>query len=201
MDRSATGGAEVAALHSRAADNIRFIRDAMERAGSFTAVPGKGGIAMGVTGLAAAAAASRAPDPASWLAIWMTAACVAAAIGGVAIARKAKRAGVPLRSGPFRKFLLALAPALLAGGLITAALWRADIVFPLPGVWLALYGAAVVAGGTFSVRIVPLLGACFMALGAAALFSPPAWGDAYLAAGFGGLQIAFGAVIARRHGG
>jgi hypothetical protein len=201
MEPRSSSTGPLSTLHSRAEDNIRFIRDAMERAGSFTAVPGKGGVAMGLVGLAAAAMASRAATPVAWLRVWIPAAAVAAAIGVAAIARKAARARVPLGSGPARKFLLALAPALLAGATITVALWRSETLAPLPGIWLLLYGAAVLAGGAFSVRVVPLLGGCFMALGAAALFSPPEWGNAYLAAGFGGLQIAFGLVIARRHGG
>ena len=67
--------------------------------------------------------------------------------------------------------------------------------------WLLLYGTAVACGGAYSVRPVPLLGLLFMALGAAAFGSPESWGTAYLAAGFGGLHIAFGLVIAKRHGG
>lgn len=173
----------------------------MERAGSFTAVPGVGGVLMGLTALAAWPFAQRAQTPDGWLRVWLATAAVAATVGVITTVRKASRARIPLASGPARKFLLALCPAMLAGALVTAALWRAGEVRILPGVWLLLYGAAVVSGGAFSVRAVPLLGACLMGLGAAALFSPRAWGDLYLAAGFGGLQIVFGAVIARRHGG
>lgn len=173
----------------------------MERAGSFTAVPGVGGVVMGLTALAAWPLAQRAPTSAAWLRVWLATAAVAATVGVLATVRKASRARIPLASGPARKFLLALSPAMLAGALVTAALWRAGEVRLLPGVWLLLYGAAVVSGGAFSVRAIPLLGACLMGLGAAALFSPKTWGDLYLAAGFGGLQIVFGAVIARRHGG
>ncbi|MFN2385413.1 MAG: hypothetical protein ABR576_03870 [Thermoanaerobaculia bacterium] len=201
MDRGASGTSEPSALHARAEDNIRYIRDAMERAGSFTAVPGAGGVAMGVTALAAWPLAERVPGPGDWLVVWLATAAVAATIGVLATIRKAARARTPLGSGPARKFLLALSPAMLAGALVTGALWRAGLVGLLPGVWLLLYGAAVVSGGAFSVPAVPLLGACLMALGAAALFSPEEWGNLYLAAGFGAAQIVFGAVIARKHGG
>ena len=156
---------------------------------------------MGATALLAAGLAGRASTEREWLRLWVAEAGLAFAIGVWAIYRKARRAPVPLWSGPARKFALALSPSLLAGTLVTAALFRAGSVALLPGIWLLLYGSAVVTGGAFSVRAVPLLGVCFMLLGAAALFSPPAWGDLYLAAGFGGLQIAFGLVIARRHGG
>jgi len=192
---------EPPALSSRAEDNLRYIRDAMERAGPFTAVPGWGGVAMGLTALLAAGLAEGASKEREWLLLWVAEAALAFGIGVCAIYLKARRAPAPLWSGPARKFVLALAPPLLAGALVTAALFHDGSVALLPGIWLLLYGAAVVAGGAFSVPAVPLLGAGLMLLGAAALFSPPAWGNLYLAAGFGGLQIAFGLVIARRHGG
>jgi hypothetical protein len=68
-------------------------------------------------------------------------------------------------------------------------------------VWLLLYGTAIVTGGAFSVRVVPLMGLCLMALGAVALFLPAGWGDVLMAGGFGAVQIGFGIWIARHHGG
>jgi hypothetical protein len=191
----------IPALPSKAADNIRFIRDTMERASTFTAVPGAGGVAMGATALAAAAIASRTRSPEAWLGVWLAEACVAIAIGVWAMARKARRTGADLFSGPARRFLLMLTPPLGAGALLTLALERAGLVPMLPGIWLLLYGTAVVTGGAMSVRTVVVMGGLFMLLGAAALASPATWGNAYLAAGFGGLQIGFGLAIARRHGG
>ena len=191
----------IPALPSKAADNIRFIRDTMERASTFTAVPGAGGVAMGTTALGAAAVASSARSPEAWLGVWLAEACVAIAIGVWAMARKARRTGTDLFSGPARRFLLTLTPPLGAGALLTFALERAGLVPMLPGIWLLLYGTAVVTGGAMSVRTVVVMGGLFMLLGAAALASPASWGNAYLAAGFGGLQIGFGSAIARRHGG
>lgn len=188
-------------LERHAADNIRFIRETMERASAFTAVPGAGGVGMGLTALLAAGISARARTPEAWLLVWLVEAAVAIAIGCVAMARKARRTGTDLFSGPARRFLLTLTPPLAAGALLTLALAGAGRAELLPGVWLLLYGTAVVTGGAMSVRPVLLMGALFMLLGAAALASPSAWGTAYLAAGFGGLQIVFGSVIARRHGG
>lgn len=189
------------AIRGHAEEHIRYIRDAMERASSFTAVPGLGGIVMGATALGAAAIASRQPDPSRWLAVWLTEAIVAVAIGALAMARKARRTSSDLFSGPARRFLLTLTAPLGAGAVLTLVLARSGQTAILPGLWLLLYGTAVVSAGATSVRPVLAMGACFMLLGAAAFASPSAWGDGYLAAGFGGVQIAFGAVIARNHGG
>lgn len=192
---------EPAALGDQAAANLRFIRDAMELSRSFTAVSGMGGIVMGITALIAALIADQTTSMLGWLIVWLTEAALAAAIGVFATHQKARRNGVGMLFGPGRKFALGLAPPLIAGAALTAALYHAGDFHLLAGAWLLLYGAAVVTGGTFSVRVVPMMGTCFMLLGAAALISPQPWGNWYLAAGFGGLQILFGALIARDFGG
>lgn len=191
---------EAIPIDARAADHLRYIRETMERAGEFTAVPGWGGVAMGVTALAAAFAAARQTTPRAWLAVWLIEAFVAIAIAAPAAATKAHRANSALFSGPGRKFLLSFAPPIAVGGLLTFALYNAGAIAVLPGIWLLLYGTAIVTGGAFSVRVVPVMGFCLMSLGAAALFLP-AWGNAFMAVGFGALQIGFGLWIARHHGG
>ena len=190
-------------LHSQAFDHLQYIRRTMEGAASFTAVPGVGGILMGGSALGAGALAhSWGPAaPGRWLAIWMLEGVLALAIGLLFAYRKARRIQVELFSRPARKFMLAFAPSLLAGAVLTSALWRAGQPGLLPGCWLLLYGAGISAAGAFSVRIVPVMGTCFLVLGSAAMFSPPGWGDAWLAGGFGGLHIIFGILIARRYGG
>lgn len=193
--------AEPIPINTHAYDNLRFIRETMERAGAFTAVPGWGGMWMGVTGVACGVVAGRQSSLERMLAVWMVVAPVALAIGVWAMVRKAQAARLPLLSGPGRKFALSLAPPILVGALLTLALYRAGLSGLIPGVWLLLYGTGVVTGGAFSVKIVPVMGMCVMAVGAAALFSPAAWGNAFLMAGFGGVQILFGVVIARRYGG
>ena len=188
-------------LHAHAIDSLRYIRGAMERAGLFTAVPGWGGVLMGSTALGAAWMAGSAPGGARWLAVWAAEALVAIAIGLVAAWEKSRRMRVPLVSGAGRKFAVGFAPAIVAGVLLTAALAGSGASALLPGAWLLLYGAAVVSGGSHSVRVVPLMGACFMALGAVALWMPAGSGNLFLAAGFGGLHILFGVAIAIRYGG
>lgn len=192
---------EPVGLHVHAMDNLRFIRETMESAGSFTAVPGIGGIAMGVTAILASLMAARQQNAGRWLFTWLAEALLAALIGFVTAARKARAGKIPLLSGPGRKFALGLLPAILAGGLLTIVLYRNGSSDVLPGLWLLLYGAGVLNGGAFSVRIIPVMGMCFMVIGGLALFSPWSWGNWFLAAGFGALQIVFGIVIAVRHGG
>lgn len=190
-----------AALHEHAIANLRFIRETMESATSFTAVPGWGGVAMGLTALLAAAIASVQTNRNMWLAVWVGEAAVAILIGGWATDRKARAIRSPLFSGPGRRFALSFTPPLLVGGLMTTVLYRAGLMELLPGLWLLLYGTGVVTGGAFSVRVIPVMGVCFMTLGTIALVGPAAWGTVLLALGFGGLHIAFGIVIARRYGG
>jgi len=188
-------------LHAHAMDNLRFIRETMENAGSFTAVSGWGQAAIGVSALAAAAIASQQTAPGAWLAVWVVEAAVALAIGAFGIVSKARRTGLSFSSAPGRKAAICFAPPLACGGLLTPVIYRSSGTALLPGTWLLLFGVAVVTGGAMSVKIVPLMGLVLMAIGAAALFAPPAWGDAFMAAGFGAVLIGFGVVIARRHGG
>jgi hypothetical protein len=189
------------ALHEHALDNLRFIRRAMERASAFTAVPGWGTVLVGFTAIVAAVIASRAPGRAEWVTAWLLEAALALAIAVLAIVRKARHAQVALLSGPGLKFACGFLPPMVAGGFLTLALWRAEDYALLAGGWLLIYGTAVVTGGAFSVRIVPVMGLSFMALGAAALFAPASLGDLLLALGFGGLHVVFGVLIARRYGG
>jgi hypothetical protein len=173
----------------------------MERAAEFTAVPGWGGVAMGITALAAAVLASWQTTARAWVAVWLAEAFVAVAIAAPAAATKARRANSSLFTGPGRKFVLSFAPPILVGGLLTVALFQQGALSALPGMWLLLYGTAIVTGGAFSVRAVPIMGLCLMAFGAAALFSPASWGNLFMAGGFGFVQIGFGFWIALRHGG
>jgi hypothetical protein len=182
-------------------DNLAFIRDTMEAAGSFTAVSGWGMVAVGVVAIIVAIVASMQQSVTTALNIWLAAAVLSPAIAMWAMVRKARSAKMPLLSGPGRKFVLSFSPPMIVGALLTLVLYRAGFVAPIPGVWLLLYGTGVVAGGAFSVKIVPVMGLCFMAAGVVALFAPMSWSHAILGAAFGGLHIAFGIPIARSYGG
>jgi len=196
-----TPGPRPVAIDDRARENLRFIRETMERAGSFTALPGWGVIAMGITAIGAAVIAAQQATPVAWLITWIVEAAIAIAIAGWTMVSKARESGSSLFTGPGRRFVYSFAPPLFAGALLTLLLLRINTPEAIAGLWLLLYGTGVVTGGAFSIRIVPLMGLCFMVLGAAALFCPPTWGNEFLAAGFGGLHILFGAVIARKYGG
>ena len=189
------------ALHAHAMDELRFIRATMERAGAFTAVPGWGGVVMGVTALVAGAVAGPPRSDRRWLAVWLGEAVVAVTIALTTMARKARTSRLPLTATPTRRFALAYLPPLAAGAILTVTFARSGLVLRLPGCWLLLYGVSLTTGGAFSVRVVPIMGVLFMALGAAAFAAPIDWGHYFMAAGFGGLHIVFGLVIARRYGG
>ncbi|MEE8585659.1 MAG: hypothetical protein V3T83_12500, partial [Acidobacteriota bacterium] len=187
-------------LAGRAVENLRFIRQTMERAGGFTAVPGSGAVLMGITAVFAAAAAQKVTTQTGWLALWMCEALLAAAIGLLSMAGKSRRSQLSLLGTPARRFFWSLLPALAAGAVLTGFLVHRQDHGMLPGIWLLLYGAAAMAAGAASVRLVSLLGACFMAAGTAALFSPCAWGNLWLALGFGGINIFFGILVWRDYG-
>ena len=192
---------EPVSLHDRAADNLKFIRETMEGSSRFTAVPGYGGILMGVTAIVAAYVANNAAPRQDWLITWLVEAVAAFAIGLAALWHKASRADASLFSAPAKKFAMSFVPPLITGVAITVGLYRFGHYESMVPAWMLSYGAAVVCGGAFSVRIVPVLGWCFIVAGAIAYVLPTGFGNAYMAATFGLLHIVFGAIIAKKYGG
>jgi hypothetical protein len=192
---------ETPRIDEHALSNLRFIRDAMERATTFTSIPGWGGVGVGVTALAAAVLASRFVGDALWLSIWLVEALIAAAIGGATMVRKARRAGVSFRGAAARRFFVSYFAPLVAAAAITGVLVRAQVYDALPPIWLLLYGVSFVSSGAYSIPLVPLMGFCFVGIGFIACFTHLWAGNALLGAGFGGLHIVFGFMIARSHGG
>jgi hypothetical protein len=194
--------AEPRAIHTHAIDDLRYIRDTIARAGQFSAIPGWGGVAMGVTALAASAVAGSPADARRWLGVWGVEAALAVVIAVVAIARKARRSSAPLLASPTRRWAQIMLPPLAAGAVLTAVFAANGLTARLPGCWLLLYGTSGATGGALSsVRVVPAMGVLFMTLGVAAFVAPAGWGNVFMAAGFGGLHIIFGGIIARKYGG
>ena len=188
-------------LSSKAAGDLKFIRNAMARTATFTAVPGAGGAVMGIVGLVAAFVAARQPTADGWLTIWLIAAAVAFGAGVVAIVIKAQRNGLALDGTTSRNFSIGLVAPLAAGAAITYALWSIGAYAAMPAVWLLLYGTGVLVGGMFSVVIVRITGGLFMLLGFLAVATPAWMGNLWLGVGFGAIQIIGGLWIARKHGG
>lgn len=188
-------------MQARAMDNLSYIRGMMERAATFTAVSGWGEVVIGITAIAAALVAARQSLPWARVATWVAEAGIAGGISVASMSLKAHVSNMPLLSGPIRKLVLSFSPPIICGAVLTAVLVQLGLYTLLPGVWMLLYGAAVVSAGTYSVRSVPVMGAGFMLLGAVALVTPESWATPLMIGGFGGLHIVFGLWIARRHGG
>ena len=190
---------ETPSLHGRALENLEFIRDTMERATSFTAVPGYGGMLMGATAIGAAIVAS-ASNGLEWVATWLVEALLAFLIGIFAMWQKAKSLEESLRNKPAKKFAMGFAPPLIMGVVLTGMLAINGLFRFMPAVWLGLYGTAVITGGAFSVRTVPIMGWCFVVLSAIAAVLP-GYGNLLMGIGFGGLHMVFGLIIGRKYGG
>jgi hypothetical protein len=187
------------AIDSHALGTLNYIRASIEAAGAF-AVPGIAGIAMGAVGALAAVATSLPGFAAHWLEIWLVAAIAASGIGVLLIARQPER-GFMLYPGPARKFVLSLCPALLAGAVLTEILWQQDHTALIPGVWLLLYGCAVLSASMRTsaamIRPIVVMGALFVACGLVALQVSPRWHNIALGMGFGALHMIFGILIGR----
>ncbi len=188
-------------ISDRATDNLQFIRETMERSAVFTSVPGYGGMLMGATAIGAAFVANQQTYLRNWLIVWIVEAILAFFVGLLAMWQKSKIAATPLASAPARKFAMSFAPPLVCGIIITLGLWRYENYETMIPVWHLLYGAAVVCGGAFSVKAVPVMGWCFIALGAVAFLLPRGFGDELMILSFGILHIVFGFIIARKYGG
>lgn len=192
---------EPAPIHEHALSNLRYIREAMERASAFTSIPGWGGVVVGLTAIAAAAIAHPYAGTRRWLLIWLGEAVVAGIIALGTMIRKASRANVSFNGGPARRFFISYFAPIVAGAALTWLLGYKGMYAVLPAAWLLLYGASFVSSGAFSIPVVPVMGVCYMVLGVAACFVPASAANALLGVGFGGLHVVFGFVIARRYGG
>jgi hypothetical protein len=163
-------------------------------------VPGIAGIAMGAVGITATGVASVPALGPYWLQIWLLAAIAASAIGVVLVARQQAR-GFILYRGPARKFVLSLCPSLLAGAALTGVFWQLGLTSLVPGMWLLLYGCAVLSASLMTsaamVRLIALMGALFVVYGLVAFQLPIRWHNYTLGLGFGVLHLLFGILIGR----
>jgi hypothetical protein len=188
-------------IDSGARENLRYIRDTIEAAHTFTTVPGKGCIAMGLTALAAVGLESIPSLEAIWLPIWVGAAIAACAFAMFFMESKARAQGLSLRRSVARRFFMTFAPAFVSGAILTAALNEQVSRELISGMWLLLYGAGIAACGLFSIPVVGIAGIGFMALGTISLWLPAGSAPIVLALGFGGIHLALGALVIRNHGG
>lgn len=195
------GMPEPAPIHEHALSNLRYIREAMERATAFTSIPGWGGVVIGCTAVIAAFIADRAASPSLWLWTWLAEAILAAILAAVTMMLKARKANVSFSGAPARRFFVSYFAPIAAAAALTLFLARAGFHAALPATWLLLYGASFVSSGAYSIPLVPVMGVCFMLLGLAAGFVSFPAANALLGAGFGGLHVVFGVLIARRYGG
>jgi hypothetical protein len=192
---------ETVNIGDRAIDNLRFIRETMERSTVFTSVPGYGGVLMGATAVAAAIIASVQTSMRMWLVVWLVEAVLAFAIGWLAMWHKTKQSGASLFGNPAKRLWLSALPPMIGGLMGTVLLYRLGYFDAMIPVWILTYGAAVVCGGAFSVKPVPIMGWCFLAAGSISCLLPPEFHVYAMAATFGLLHIIFGFIIGRRYGG
>lgn len=190
------------ALHRRAVDDLRFIRETMAAgAVGYTTFSGYGLMLIGLGALISGTIAGRFPLGPMRTETWLVDACASLLIGTIAVTIKARRASQSLSAGPVRKFSVAFLPSILAGAALTIVLMQHGLWNWLPGVWLLLYGAALFSAGASSVALVPLTGAAFFVLGCCALWGSADRGNGLMTLGFGGLHLLSGFLIVRRHGG
>jgi hypothetical protein len=188
-------------IDSGALENLRYIRSTIEAAHTFTTVPGKGCIAMGITALVAVGFESIPQLKPHWLGIWVAAAIVACGSALWFMEQKARAQGLSLRRAVAKRFFMTLAPAFIAGAVLTAALVGIVDRELVTGMWMLLYGAGLAACGLFAIPAVFTAGLAFMGLGIATLWLPPGSAHIVLALGFGGIHLALGTTIVRHHGG
>jgi hypothetical protein len=188
-------------IESRALGTLAYIRTSIESSSSMD-VPGMAGIVMGIIGVLAAIVVSVPRLAPHWLVIWLFAAPVALLFGGALVARQIARRGHTRYLGPARKFLLCLCPSLLAGAVLTWVLWTTRMTSLIPGMWLLLYGCAVLSASTVTIagiaRLICVMGALFVALGSMTFVLPTTVHTAMLGLGFGVLHIIFGILIGRQ---
>jgi len=193
--------AQLSVMQQRALEDLRFIRNTMASASGYTTLSGFGLVVIGLGAVLAGTLARQSASGWGSAQVWLLDALASVALGCGSVVLKARAARQPLFAGPVRKFAIGFAPAILAGAALTLALMRYEAWTLMPGLWLLMYGTALLSAGTTSAAVIPVMGGGFFALGFVALLAPPAWGNSLMMLGFGALHLVFGALIARRYGG
>jgi predicted lysophospholipase L1 biosynthesis ABC-type transport system permease subunit len=201
-----------------AQENLRMIRELMERSTKYSTFSGLSGVLVGLIAIAGCAVQAFVL-PRYWpehpvrgfLINWILVVALALLVDFVLTKRRAPLVGKHIRSRLGKQMILAAAPGLGIGVLTTIVLipWLMDFVYPA---WMLCYGAAVCAVGIFSQREVRRLGWSFLVTGAVTLLLlrftdlwPYIWERSYLGLGmtalsFGGFHIIYGLVMWRRGG-
>lgn len=179
----------------KALQNLAFVRETMENAGAFTTVPGWGMVAIGFSAMVTSFITIFISNPVIWMSIWILEAIIAIAIGLTSISLKNNKLGLTILHGIGLRFMINLCIPILAAVPLSFVLWKHNLTFHMPDVWLLLYGTSIITAGSYSLRLVLFMGCSFFALGCIGMLFPVIPKDALMFFGFGVFHCLFGMLI------
>ncbi len=195
-----------------ARENLRVIRQTMERSTKYSTLSGLSGVLIGLSAIAAVLVTSRTlharhdshqPLAASYPSLgllWLLELALAVGIEFACNKRRAGAIGKRVASPLGAHILVAAGPAFVAALTLTAFFALHGLAAVVWGIWMLTYGLAICAVGLFSVRPVSYLGAAFVLAGAVTLLLPAQWQLAMMGLTFGGFHIVYGVLMGRKHG-
>jgi hypothetical protein len=160
-------------------------------------IPPAAGIAVGTVGLAATVLTSVAAFRSLWLPIWLVAAVTGACLGALSLTGPSDSAIQSRHVIAVFRMYSRLLPSLFAGAVLTAVLWHTGLTRAVPGVWLLLYGCALIQASSVASGGMALLGSLFALLALVAFCAPQSGQLPILGIGFGELHILYGVVTLR----
>ena len=195
----------------RALSDLAEVRERLARGERFEGYSGPAAAASGIVAFVAGAVqAVRVPHPATlgavsaYLAIWMTCLATALLLNYGAVVLWLLKNHQPSAQSQFRTAALSIAPSVLLGGALTAALWSHGLYSLLPGTWFAFYAVGLFASrGAIPKSALPVM-VGFGMLAVAFLATPLElvalrwW---LMPLGFGAGQLAIGYLLARERSG